>query len=139
MYILVVLLAVFMGCSTPDDKALVGKWKINEFTVIMVNRKTSVQDAEELKKGGAVWDIQLKSNGKFRQDYNMDNPEQKMQTEKGSWTTSGDTLFVQLESKIDGNKIPPIKYIYKFNEEELVLSLNAPRDLGKLITKFVKK
>ena len=135
---LIILFVVLISCNTEkSDNKFVGTWKINEFVVIRMNQRNWIRDAEKLKNEGAIWDLQLKSDGTFVQEFNMDNPTKTLRTESGSWRVSQDTMYVTFGDKADKN--PPQVYTYAFKEEKLVLTMTGPQRMGRIISTFSKE
>lgn len=135
-YALILLIVVVFGCSNSADDQLVGKWEINEFTVIRVNNKTKVSDANELKEAGSVWNMKLSRNGEFKQEFNMRSLENKMEVETGSWSINQDSLKIVL---VNDTVSVPMNYTYKIENNLLVLKLTNANNKNEVICKFERK
>ena len=136
-YIIVfVLLIAVNGCNNVDNNGLEGSWEIIEFRMIQGGNEVMNSTAKNLKDAGAVWDLNFSENGKFSQNFNMRNPQMKMETEKGSWTVSGDSIKIELLSDTLTTKM---NYKYKISNDTLNLSLTHPISKSSVITKFTKK
>jgi len=136
-YIIVfVLLIAVNGCNNVDNNGLEGSWEIIEFRMIQGGNEVMNSTAKNLTDAGAVWDLNFSKNGKFSQNFNMRNPQMKMETEKGSWTVSGDSIKIELLSDTLTTKM---NYKYKISNDTLNLSLTHPISKSSVITKFTKK
>ncbi len=132
---IIVLFIVFTGCKKSDKTALQGTWKIVEFRMT-INGKENVSTAKTLNKAGAVWDLNLLDDNKFRQNFNMSNPQMKMHTEEGTWKSTADSLFIEIAA--DSIKID-LNYSYLIHNDTLQLTLVAPQSENKVISRFVRK
>ena len=136
-YIIVfVLLFAAVGCNNIDDKGLSGSWGIIEFRMFQGGKQVMSSTKQNLTDAGAVWDMNFSKNDKFSQDFNMRNPDMKMETEKGSWRISGDTIKIELFSD---TLTTHMNYIYKISADTLKLSLTHPLSKSQVITVFTKK
>jgi hypothetical protein len=128
-------LVVIMGCATTGSKELVGTWEIIEFRLVGTGGDP-VSNEKILRDAGAVWDMKFSKNGKFRQDFNMRQHEMTMESEKGTWKISEDSLKIELDFDTITSFLP---YIYKLEENILELTLTNDFYNTKVITKFRKK
>jgi len=136
-YIIVfILLFAATGCNNVDDSGLEGSWGIIEFKMIQGGNEVMNSTSKNLTDAGAVWDLNFSKNGKFSQNFNMRDPQMKMETEKGSWTVSGDSIKIVLLSDTLTTKM---NYKYKISNDTLNLSLTHPISKSSVITKFTKK
>ncbi len=135
-FILFVLLIAVVSCNNVNDNSVTGKWGIIEFKMIQGGNEVMSSTAKNLTDAGAVWDMNFYRNGTFEQNFNMRNPEMKMETEKGSWTVSGDSIKIVLLSDTLTTKM---NYKYKISNDTLNLSLTHPISKSSVVTKFTKK
>lgn len=136
-YIIVfVLLIATSGCNNVDDNGLEGSWGIIEFKMIQGGNEVMNSTTKNLTDAGAVWDLNFYKNGEFRQDFNMRNPQMEIETEKGSWSISGDSIKIVLVSDTLTTKM---NYTYKINNDTLNLSLTHPISKSSVRTIFTKK
>ena len=136
-YIIVfVLLIATSGCNSVDDNGLEGSWGIIEFKMIQGGNEVMNSTTKNLTDAGAVWDLNFYKNGEFRQDFNMRNPQMEIETEKGSWSISGDSIKIVLVSDTLTTKM---NYTYKINNDTLNLSLTHPISKSSVRTIFTKK
>ncbi len=134
-YILILLLFVVSGCKTVGNKNIVGDWELIEFRLVGQGGNP-VSNEETLRKAGAVWDMNFKKNGEFKQNFNMRKPGKEMEVEEGTWKVDDDTLSIELEIN---TVISQMDYTYKLDENILTLTLAPEEAQGKIITKFRKK
>ncbi len=132
---IIVVIIVFTGCKKSTKTALQGTWKIIEFRMT-INGKENVSTAKTLNKAGAVWNLNFLDDNKFRQNFNMSNPQMKMHTEEGTWKSAADSLFIEIAA--DSIKID-LNYSYLIRNDTLQLTLVAPQSGNKVISKFVRK
>lgn len=132
-YFCLFIVVVSIAACKNTGNSLVGKWEIAEFTVVRVNTKTIVETENELRQKGSIWTMNLKRNGDFRQDFNMRSRDKKMETETGTWESDENTLTIHLD--LDG-KSHPMTYIYKFENDILILTLKSKQNTGEVISKF---
>ena len=135
-FILFAILISVVGCNNIDDKGLSGSWEIIEFKIFQGGKQVMSSSTKDLKDNSAVWDMNFSKNGKFSQDFNMRDPQMKMETENGNWNFSGDTIKIELFSD---TLTTHMNYIYKINADTLNLSLTHPVSKSQVITVFTKK
>ena len=111
-FILFVLLFAFIGCNSVEDNGLEGSWGIVEFRMFQGENEVMTSTKKNLTDAGSVWNLTFSKNGKFRQDFNMRNPQMKIETENGTWNISNDSLKILLFSDTLTTKM---NYIYKIN------------------------
>lgn len=133
--VLITLLILFLGCATTDNINLVGTWELVEFRLIGTGGDP-VSNEKTLRDAGAVWDIELSKNGKFRQDFNMRSSDMVMEIEKGSWTATDDSLLVELDFDTITSVLP---YSYQIENDLLILTLSNEFTEASVVTKFRKK
>jgi hypothetical protein len=131
----IILLIILLGCATTDNLHLVGTWELVEFSLIGTGGDP-VSNEKTLRDAGAVWDIDLSKNGNFRQDFNMRRSDMTMESEKGSWTATEDSLLVELDFDTTTSILP---YVYKIENDLLVLTLTNEFTNASVVTKFRKK
>ena len=135
-FIVIILLIAATGCNNVENNGLEGSWGIIEFSMIQGGNEVMNSTTKELTDAGAVWNLNFSKNGKFKQDFNMRDPQMKMETERGSWSISGDSIKIELVSDTLTTKM---NYIYKISDDTLKLNLTHPLTKNSVITKFTKK
>ncbi|HKJ78375.1 MAG TPA: lipocalin family protein [Prolixibacteraceae bacterium] len=133
--LLFVLSIIVVGCETAGDPQIVGEWEITEFRIIGPGGDAASNE-EKLNNAGAKWDLEFSKNGEFVQTFNMRKRNMEMETEKGTWTTNGDSLKIVLH--IDTIK-SNLDYTYEINQDTLTLTLAPEISDTKIITKFREK
>lgn len=128
-------LIALMGCATTGSKALVGTWEIIEFRLIGTGGDP-VSNEKILRDAGAVWDMKFSKNGKFSQDFNMRQRDMTMESEKGTWEISEDSLKIELDFDTITSLLP---YIYMLDDNILELTLSNDFYNTKVVTRFRKK
>lgn len=131
--VIAIIIFVFVSCNTQKNP-FVGEWEIIEFAVYARQRTVSFSDEKLLREQGAVWDLDFKRNGSFKQQFNMRQKE-KMETEEGSFEFRQDSLFIHF-SDVD---VQNIRYSYLFNNDTLTLEVNEKLNQTRLVTRFRKK
>ncbi len=114
---------------------MVGDWEITGMRIYAGSRN-SAKSEKMLRNAGAVWNMNFKINGKFQQDFNMNDPDKIMRTQHGIWHTSADSLRFELD--LDTITMP-VNYIYKIDNGILTLNLEHPITKNKIVTTFRKK
>ncbi len=135
-YVLFALLITTVSCNNTKDNSVTGKWRIIEFNMFQGGKQVMSSTNKNLTDAGAVWDLIFSKNGKFVQNFNMRNPEMKMETESGTWSISGDSLKILLNSDTLTTKM---NYVYKINSDTMKLSLTHPITKNGVTTVFVRK
>ncbi|MBW6535108.1 MAG: lipocalin family protein [Mariniphaga sp.] len=128
-------LIALMGCATTGSKVLVGTWEIIEFRLIGTGGDP-VSNEKILRDAGAVWDMKFSKNGKFTQNFNMRQRDMTMESEKGTWKISEDSLKIELDFDTITSLLP---YIYKIDDNILELTLSNDFYNTKVVTRFRKK
>lgn len=128
-------LIALMGCATTGSKVLVGTWEIIEFRLIGTGGDP-VSNEKILRDAGAVWDMKFSKNGKFSQNFNMRQRDMTMESEKGTWEISEDSLKIELDFDTITSLLP---YIYKIDDNILELTLSNDFYNTKVVTRFRKK
>jgi len=134
-FIGILLIIVVAGCKNNGDKNVAGEWKVVEFRMTL-DGKENISTTKNLTDAGAVWDLNFGKDGKFRQDFNMGNPEMKMQTEAGTWKSTTDSLFIKLaveKTDID------LEYAYSISNDTLKLTIEYVPKKNRIVSKFVRK
>jgi hypothetical protein len=134
-YLVVVILLAVIGLHAANNKRLFGVWEVVEFQLVQKGKPT-VRDEKTLRAAGAVWDMYFNEDGSFKQEFNMRTPDMKMETEKGKWSTVNDSLFIELQIDTFTSKM---KYSYILLGDAVVLTLQHPKSLDKVVTKFRRK
>ena len=134
-YIVVLLLISIIGLQAANNKRLFGIWELVEFQLVQKGKST-VSDEKTLRDAGAIWNMYLKEDGSFKQEFNMRTPDMKMETEKGKWSTANDSLFIELQIDTFTNKM---NYSYILLGDVVVLTLQHPTSPDKVVTRFMRK
>jgi hypothetical protein len=134
-YLIFFLLISVVGLHAVNNKKLFGVWEIVEFKLVQKG-KPAVSDEKTLRDAGAVWNVYFNEDGSFKQEFNMRTPDMKMETEKGKWRTSNDSLIVEIQ--ID-TFVSKLNYSYILLGDAVVLTLQHPTSPDKVITKFRRK
>jgi len=129
--ILIVSLTLVMltGCSKDDDSvnptwdtALVGTWEMDN-----IGGETGSYDSEDLENMGVYWIINLKGDGTFESEDNLEEETE----ETGNWETSGNKLIATFS---DGSKTT---FNYQISND--VLTLNWEDEEETLTAVFYKE
>jgi hypothetical protein len=134
-YLFILLILIFTGLQAANNKRLFGNWELTEFKIVQKGKPTT-SDENKLKELGAVWNIEFSEDGSFKQNFNLRNPEKKMETEEGKWKTVNDSLFIELHKD---SQISKLNYTYILLGDVVVLSLENPLTTDKIITRFRRK
>ena len=134
-YLLFIFVFVVVGLQAANNKRLIGIWELTEFKLVKKGEPT-ISDEKKLKEMGAVWNIEFSADGSFKQDFNLRNPDKKLETEVGKWTTVNDSLFIELKKDSQTSKL---NYTYILLGDVVVLSLENPMTTDKVITRFRRK
>jgi len=95
-YLFLILLISIIGLQAANNKRLFGVWELVEFQIVHKG-ESAVSDEKTLRDAGAVWNMYFSEDGTFKQEFNMQSPDMKMETETGKWRTANDSLFVELQ------------------------------------------
>lgn len=134
-YLFVILLLSVAGLHAAHNKRLFGIWEITEFKLVQRGTET-VSDEKTLRENGAVWNLYFNEDGTFKQEFNMRDPNMKMESESGKWNTGNDSLFIEIQADTFVNKI---NYSYILLGDAVVLTLQHPMLPDKVITRFRRK
>jgi hypothetical protein len=134
-FIVVLLVIIVASCKNSEKNSVAGKWKIVEFRMTL-DGKENVSTTKNLTDAGAVWDLNFAEDGKFRQDFNMSNPDMKMKMEAGTWKSTDDSLFINISVEQAGIDL---KYAYSISNDTLVLNLEHSPSKNKIVSKFIRK
>jgi len=131
------LLVIFLwaGCNNESESRLKGEWELIEFALIGTGGDP-VSDEETLRNAGAIWDMEFKGNGDFKQNFNMRTPEMEMEVEEGTWKTTKDSLIIELQIDTIESRL---EYTYKLKDDTLFLTLAPEQSPAQVKTKFRKK
>jgi len=130
-----ILFISIIGLHAANNKKLFGVWELVEFTLVQKG-EPAVSDEKTLRDAGAVWNMYFSEDGTFKQEFNMQSPDMKMETETGKWRTANDSLFVELQIDTITNKI---NYSCILLGDVVVLTLQHPTTPDKVISKFRRK
>lgn len=134
-YLVFIVLITTIGLHAANNKKLFGVWEIVEFKLFQKG-KPAVSDEKTLRDAGAVWNLYFSGDGNFKQEFNIRTPDMKMETEKGNWSTSTDSLFIELQLDTFTSKL---NYSYILLGDAVVLTLQHPSSPDKVVTKFRRK
>jgi hypothetical protein len=134
-FLTITLFLWIVGIQAANNEKLVGTWEIVEFKLTQKGN-TTVSDEQTLRDSGAEWNMYFFEDGSFKQEFNMRDPSMKMETETGKWSTSKDSLFIEL--KID-TLTRNLKYYYVMLGDAVSLTLQHPTSPDKIITRFRRK
>jgi hypothetical protein len=134
-YLLLIFVFVAIGLNAANNKRLVGIWELTEFKLVKKGEST-ISDEKKLKELGAVWNIEFSEDGSFKQNFNLRNPDKKLETEVGKWTTVKDSLFIELKND---SQTSNLNYTYILLGDVVVLSLENPMTTDKIVTRFRRK
>jgi hypothetical protein len=134
-YLLFILLLSVIVLQAANNKRLFGIWEMTEFKLVQKGKAT-VSDEKTLRDAGAIWNLEFSEDGSFKQNFNIRNPEMKMESEKGKWSTVNDSLFIELQIDTFVNKL---NYTYILLGDVVVLTLENPMTTDKVITRFRRK
>lgn len=134
-YLFVVLLLLTVCSSAINNKNIIGVWKIVEFTLVQKGNAAK-SDEKTLRDAGSVWNMYFYEDGSFKQEFNMRTPEMTMETEKGTWRTAADSLFIEIQSDKFTTKL---SYSFISLGDAFVLTLQHPKTSDKVVTKFRRK
>lgn len=130
-----ILLISIIGLQAANNKRLFGVWELVEFQIIHKG-ESAVSDEKTLRDAGAVWNMYFSEDGTFKQEFNMQSPDMKMETETGKWRTANDSLFVELQMDTTTIKI---NYSCILLGDVVVLTLQHPTTPDKVVSKFRRK
>lgn len=133
--LIITLIFLVSGLNAGINKNLVGTWGIVEFDLIQKGN-SSKSDEKTLRDSGAEWNMYFYEDGSFKQEFNMRTPSMEMETEIGSWSTSKDSLFIELELDTFTRKL---NYYYVMLGDAVSLTLQHPVTPDKIVTKFRRK
>ncbi len=119
--------------STAQVPELMGSWNIIEFEVINDNN-TNKRTETSLRKDGAVWDLFIMEESKFKQTSNMRTG--SIESHEGEWNDSENLLTFKI---LVNNQEINLVYSYELNENILVIERNNPKGTLRIIAKFRKK
>lgn len=134
-YLIILLLSSVFGLFAQNNKRLVGKWELVEFT-LKQGKQTAVSDEKTLRDAGAIWFIDFYADGNFEQSFNMRRTDMAMETQTGKWQTKNDSLFVELQIDTITSKL---NYGYVLFGDVVVFTLENPVTYDKVITRFRRK
>jgi hypothetical protein len=134
-YLLLIFVFVAIGLNAANNRRLVGIWELTEFKLVKKGEST-ISDEKKLKELGAVWNIEFSEDGSFKQNFNLRNPDKKLETEVGKWTTVKDSLFIELKND---SQTSNLNYTYILLGDVVVLSLENPMTTDKIVTRFRRK
>jgi hypothetical protein len=134
-FLTITLVLLFAGIQAGNNEKLVGTWEIVEFKLIQ-RGNTTLSDEQTLRDSGAEWNMYFFEDGSFKQEFNMRTPSMKMETETGKWSTTKDSLFIEL--KID-TLTRNLNYSYIMLGDAVSLTLQHPVSPDKIITRFRRK
>ncbi len=134
-YLIFILLISAIGLHAANNKRLFGVWEIVEFKLIQKGNP-AISDEKTLRDAGAVWNVYFNEDGTFKQEFNMRTPDMKMETETGKWSTSNDSLFVEIQVGTFSRKL---NYYYVVLGDAVVFTLQHPTSPDKIVTKFRRK
>jgi len=134
-YLFLILLISIIGLQAANNKRLFGVWELVEFQIVHKG-ESAVSDEKTLRDAGAVWNMYFSEDGTFKQEFNMQSPDMKMETETGKWRTANDSLFVELQIDTITNKI---NYSCILLGDVMVLTLQHPTTPDKVVSKFRRK
>lgn len=129
------LLISIIGLQAANNKRLFGVWELVEFQIFHKG-ESAVSDEKTLRDAGAVWNMYFSEDGTFKQEFNMQSPDMKMETETGKWRTANDSLFVELQIDTITNKI---NYSCILLGDVVILTLQHPTTPDKVVSKFRRK
>ena len=135
LYIFLLALFLLTSCNNESDSRFKGEWELIEFALIGMGGDP-MSDEETLRNAGAIWDMQFKGNGDFRQNFNMRTAEMEMEVEEGTWKATEDSLIIKLQIDIITSRMA---YTYKMEGDTLSLLLAPEGAPTQVKTKFRRK
>lgn len=134
-FLTITFVLLIAGLQAGNNENLIGTWEIVEFKLIQKGN-TALSDEKTLRDSGAEWNMYFFEDGSFKQEFNMRTPSMTMETETGKWSTSKDSLFIEL--KID-TLTRNLNYYYVMLGDAVSLTLQHPTSPDKIITRFRRK
>ncbi|MCK5401938.1 MAG: hypothetical protein KAJ28_09925 [Flavobacteriaceae bacterium] len=131
--IMTLICTITFTISTAQVPELMGSWNIIEFEVINDNN-TNKRTETSLRKDGAVWDLFIMEESKFKQTSNMRTG--SIESHEGEWNDSENLLTFKI---LVNNQEINLVYSYELNENILVIERNNPKGTLRIIAKFRKK
>ena len=131
--IMTLICTITFTISTAQVPELMGSWNIIEFEVINDNN-TNKRTETSLRKDGAVWDLFIMEESKFKQTSNMRTG--SIESHEGEWNDSENLLTFKI---LVNNQEINLVYSYELNENILVIERNNPTGTLRIIAKFRKK
>ena len=135
LYIFLLALFLLTSCNNESDSRFKGEWELIEFALIGMGGDP-MSDEETLRNAGAIWDMQFKGNGDFRQNFNMRTAEMEMEVEEGTWKATEDSLIIKLQIDTITSRMA---YTYKMEGDTLSLLLAPEGAPTQVKTKFRRK
>lgn len=135
VYSFLLVFLFLTACDKGEEYGFKGEWELIEFALIGTGGNP-VSDEETLRNAGAIWDMEFKGNGKFRQNFNMRTAEMEMEVEEGTWEATEDSLIIELQIDTIQSRMA---YTYNIEDDILSLTLAPEGRPTQVKTKFRKK